>query len=183
MGSQKYDKSGIPTTTPSTWISAQASYICNRLMLMKYILFSLLSLWLITGCAMKKENDTNPGNDKQEFVVPLAKLGYSDTKPEDMLPVSIVALRIKGSIMEVDIEYTGGCETSNFQLEGSDVISKSMPPIRNIRLVRTGPVDACKKLVMETLQFDIRPLAYTAEKGSQIYLLADKHPKILYTFE
>jgi hypothetical protein len=150
---------------------------------MKTRLFPLLCLWLIAGCAMKKENQSNAGSDKQEFVAPPAKLGYSDTKPEDMLPVTIVAMSINGSIMELDIEYTGGCEKSTFQLEGSDVISKSMPPIRSIRLLRTGPADACKKLVMETLQFDIRPLAYQAERGSQIYLQAEKKEKILYTFE
>lgn len=148
---------------------------------MKTIILSLLSLWLIAGCAMKKENKSTP--ERQELVIPLAKLGYSETPESELLPVTITALRMKGNILELDIQYTGGCEKSSFALEGSDVISKSMPPIRSIRLLRTGPADACKKLVMETLQFDVRPLAYQPEKGSQIYLQAPKLEKLLFTYE
>ncbi|MCX8485935.1 MAG: hypothetical protein ORN53_01925, partial [Crocinitomicaceae bacterium] len=76
----------------------------------------------------------------------------------------------------------------DFDLTGSANISKSLPPIRSIRLdVKKIPVkkgDNPVAMLEQTLVFDITELAYKQESGSQIYLqIEGAKERILYTFK
>ena len=78
--------------------------------------------------------------------------------------------------------------TSDFALSGSPNISKSLPPIRSIRLAVTKiPVkkgDSSVAMFEQTLVFDIRELAYKQEVGSEIYLQFEgAKERYLYTYK
>lgn len=97
-----------------------------------------------------------------------AGLGKSATG----LPFQILDAEIKGNTLVLAISYEGGCGFHDFQLIGSEAISKSLPPIRSVSLLHTlaSTEEKCKATVNTTLKFDIKKLAYKQEKGSEIYL-------------
>ena len=67
---------------------------------------------------------------------------------------------------------------------GDLLLSKSLPPIRSVKLIHYGNNDACKKLIMENLVIDISDLAYKKEDGSEIYLSINGWTeKIHYVFK
>lgn len=98
-----------------------------------------------------------------------AVLGYSKIQMDSLQPLTINSASIEGNILNVTVQYSGGCEKHSFRLEGSEAISKSLPPIRSIRIVHTGKKDNCKALVIKNLQFDLSELAYKKEEGNEIY--------------
>jgi hypothetical protein len=84
----------------------------------------------------------------------------------------------------MSISYTGGCATHTFDLVGSEMISKSLPPIRSINLIHNANDEACKREMFDTLYFDITNLAYKKELGSVIKLnLAGWKEQLIYTYQ
>jgi hypothetical protein len=76
----------------------------------------------------------------------------------------------------------------DFDLTGSPSISKSLPPIRTMRLdVKKIPLkkgDSAVVMMEQTLVFDITEFAYKQEVGSEIYLQFEgAKERILYTYK
>ena len=62
------------------------------------------------------------------------------------------------------------------------MISKSLPPIRNVKLVHTTE-DLCREFIERDLIIDITPFAYSQKPGSEIKLNIEGYGQILYTFQ
>lgn len=106
------------------------------------------------------------------------------TFPEKNDPMNIQSAKIEGNNLILEVSYGGGCEEHDFSLVGSQMISKSLPPIRSVKLIHDAHGDKCKALIMKTLTFDISNMAYKQEKGSEIMLKIDGLKENLkYTFE
>ena len=104
--------------------------------------------------------------------------------PEHSDALTIESATIKGNILTIEVTYGGGCQEHEFQLIGSEMIAKSMPPIRSIKLIHKANQDNCRAIVSQTLKFDIRKLAYKQEAGSEIYLNLDAYnERLVYVFE
>ncbi len=150
----------------------------SKILSMKYLL--ILSLVLFTlGCKTAKQSaNQTPEISRLKITAALGEINA----PSD--PIEITAVRIEGNTMFIDMNYTGGCEEHTFSVVGSEMISKSLPPIRSVQLIHSAKGDQCKKLVEETLIVDISKLAYKQENGSMIFLLVnDLKNRIEYTFE
>jgi hypothetical protein len=153
--------------------------------IMKTILIVCLTIAAF-GCKSTKNvaSAENPSKDtvqKNENVVIAASIGRIDQASD---PISISDVRIEGNKMLIDVSYGGGCAEHQFQVIGSPMISKSLPPIRSIQLVHVANGDKCKMNVMKTLEVDLKELSYKQEAGSKIYLtLGGWSQQIEYTFE
>jgi hypothetical protein len=146
---------------------------------MKSLLIFSIAL-LIFSCKSHK-NAKNSTIETNSETMLKATIGDIET-PSDL--IQITGVTISGNIMSIDVNYSGGCEEHNFQLIGSVNISKSLPPIRSVKLVHNANGDACRKLEERTLVFDISDLTYKQEAGSVIYLTLDGwKDRIEYTFE
>ena len=146
---------------------------------MKIIL--IFSLILATaGCRTQKNlSKDNDANCTSNMII--ATIGEINVKSD---PHTISAIRVSGNKLFINITYSGGCEKHEFQVKGSPMIAKSLPPIRAIQLVHHSNGDACKKLIEQTLEVDISALAYKQEAGSKIFLTLDGwKERIEYTFE
>jgi len=138
---------------------------------MKTILFSL-SLLALLSCGTKKIAGDGTGQTiemKTEKKL-IATIGKAETNTN---PFKITGASIDGNKLIVSISYSGGCKEHTFNLVGSEAISKSLPPLRSIQLIHTGEQDLCKAMIMKTLEFDIKNLAYKQEAGSEIVLNLD----------
>jgi hypothetical protein len=102
--------------------------------------------------------------------MPLAEIGDLNT---ESAAVDIQSAEIKGSTMQLVISYSGGCAEHSFRLIGSPVLTKSLPPQRAVKLIHTNNDDQCKKMITDTLFFDISPLANNASKDKTVVLNLD----------
>ncbi|MEN9999508.1 MAG: hypothetical protein RI922_2498 [Bacteroidota bacterium] len=152
---------------------------------MKTILIVCLTI-VAFGCKSTKHvaSAENPSKDtvqKNENVVIAASIGRIDQASD---PISISDVRIDGNKMLIDVSYGGGCEEHQFQVIGSPLISKSLPPIRSIQLVHAANGDKCKMNVIKTLEVELKELAFKQEAGSKIYLtLGGWNQQIQYLYE
>jgi hypothetical protein len=104
----------------------------------------------------------------------------NDTTLSD--PFEIQEATITGNKLLLKISYAGGCQEHSFQLVGAPQISKSLPPIRSIRLIHDGNQDACKAKIIKDIEIDISELCYKNETNSSIYLqLQGWKENLLYT--
>lgn len=149
-------------------------------------IFSLILLAGLFACGASKIKGDGSGQTietkKMQKGEP-AILGYSKIEADSLLPLTIDSAYISGNNLMVTVKYGGGCEKHDFRLEGQTAISKSLPPIRSIRVVHTGKKDMCKALIIKNLQFDLTELAYTKEEGSQIKLSLEGYKEqLMYTY-
>lgn len=150
---------------------------------MKAILLLILVV-SFTGCAnLKNAKNVNQTSDNQSTDPKPLKAILGDNS-QSSLPVTIKNVSLNANVLKIDIEYTGGCKTHQFNLIGSQMISKSLPPIRAINLIHTADNEECKQLINETLQFDLKDLAYKQEPGNVIKLnLEGWKEQIIYTYQ
>ena len=86
---------------------------------------------------------------------------------------TILSAEIKGSTIQLIISYSGGCAAHSFRLIGSPFLTKSLPPQRTLKLIHTNNGDQCKKMITDTLMFDVTPLANNASKYKAVVLNLD----------
>jgi len=94
-------------------------------------------------------------------------------------PINIVEAKIEGNELVLKVGYSGGCQEHTFDLVGSSFISKSLPPIRNFKLIHNSNGDKCKMMVSKEIKFDISEFSYTKSEGSIIYLQSDQVKEML----
>lgn len=149
------------------------------------ILASLFIVSLLSACGTKKHASEESGDTipkmKMEVVTVKAKIKELGGKSD---PFTITAVEVRGNLLLVDIEYSGGCEVHTFEVNGSPMIAKSLPPIRSIEILHEANLDSCRELKEVKLEIDVRDLAYKQEKGSEIYFTLEGYKdKILYVYE
>ncbi len=148
-----------------------------------YILFTAALILFSCSNAKKMsqnlENNTNLVNSSD---IKIAILGDNN---QNSISTTINNVILKDNTLEISINYTGGCAKHEFELVGSEMISKSLPPIRSINLIhKTLDEESCKRIMFDTLYFDITNLAYQKTSGSVIKLnLADWKEQLVYTFK
>jgi hypothetical protein len=144
------------------------------------ILFSLAII--LFGCASsKKISDMNNENPIYSKAPRFATLGDNT---QNSSPTTIYDVKLTGNTLMLSIGYTGGCAKHTFDLVGSEMISKSLPPIRSINLIHNANDEACKREMFDTLYFDITNLAYKKEAASVIKLnLAGWKEQLIYTYQ
>lgn len=86
--------------------------------------------------------------------------------------VNIQSVLIKGNLMTIHVNYSGGCEEHEFKLVGSKIITKTMPVKRGITLYHDNKGDSCRELVDEILVFDISALGIDKQ---EVVLMLDGH--------
>jgi hypothetical protein len=150
---------------------------------MKTILF-LVALVSFTACAnLKNAKNVSQTSDNQTINPKPTKAVLGDNS-QSSAPTTIKAVSLTANILKIEIEYTGGCKTHQFNLVGSQMISKSLPPIRAINLIHASDNEECKQLINDTLYFDLKDLAYKQEAGSVIKLnLEGWKEQIIYTYQ
>lgn len=140
------------------------------------------SITLLVGCGNKKL--VNDGEGQKLKTTKIEDVGKLGEFPQESTPITIEKAEIVGNELLLEVSYGGGCQEHEFKLIGSEMISKSLPPIRTIKLIHNGNNDLCKALIMQTLKYDISAFAYKQEKGSEIILRLDgvKEP-LRYIFQ
>lgn len=83
-----------------------------------------------------------------------------DSRPEDWHDDALTLRRysLEGHILELDVEYSGGCQEHDLDLVAWGGFLESDPVQVKVLLSHDGHDDACEALVMRTLRFYLVPL-------------------------
>jgi hypothetical protein len=121
---------------------------------MKRLLILSIVVVLVSSCNLFKGGENN-----KEEVMPVAKIDdFNKYRENDNY--SIVNAFVEGDILNLDVTYNGGCKAHNFELIGSNMVAKSLPPQRNVLLVHHANGDDCRELMGERIKFNIQNLAF-----------------------
>ena len=88
--------------------------------------------------------------------------------------VRILDSKIIGDILQIKIEYSGGCEKHDFNLIFNGVWKRSLPPKITLFLEHNYEHEKCKSLVSKIIEFDIKKLK---EKNNEVYINLVGYPK------
>ena len=130
---------------------------------MKNYLLILSVLILAISCGNSKRAQKKAMKNNQPVVLTNDFVSYARLNAD----VNIVNASIIDSTLTLNVSFNGGCEKHSFELIGSKMIQKSMPPIRNIMLIHHSNNDSCRELVEQELKFNISEFQYP---GSVIML-------------
>ena len=98
--------------------------------------------------------------------------------------ISINSVVVSGNTLILNVTYSGGCKEHSFDMVGSQMVAKSLPPIRQIRLIHKNNGDHCRSIVSKTIIVDLRKMADVQVTGSEIILnLQGWNGRINYTFQ
>lgn len=83
-----------------------------------------------------------------------------DSRPEDWQhdPLTLRRYSLEGHVLELDVEYGGGCKEHDLDLVAWGGFLESFPVQVNVLLSHDGHDDACEALIMRTLRFYLVPL-------------------------
>jgi hypothetical protein len=130
------------------------------------VLICLFLFTLTVACGTAREKN----HKKENSSIQSAELVDNIQDFREGAAVTILAVRLVENSMELDVEYSGGCETHSFRLLGSTMVLKSLPPQRGVMLFHENNGDNCRSIEQRTLKFDISALAYP---GGEVILKLD----------
>lgn len=73
-------------------------------------------------------------------------------------PLRLIDANVVGDTLAIQISYSGGCRTHEFELLDTGIATKSIPPQHLLRLVHVLSDDPCEALVTKMLFYDLLPL-------------------------
>ena len=106
---------------------------------------------------------------------------------EDSEEYKIESAEIKDNLLTLNVTFECGCNPHQFSFVGSEMIAKSLPPIRSVKLtlkkVNGKEAKPCTEKSSQVIDIDISSMAYQQIPGNEIYLnIAGHSERLLYTF-
>lgn len=111
--------------------------------------------------SVTKEEITKVEDTLQEEVKPI---NIVRTLPPELDPFTVTDLQVKGSILAVTVQYSGGSKQHHFNLYTNMMMMKSMPPKLNVFLQHDSNGDRAEGLISKTLLFDLSAINQHYEK-------------------
>lgn len=132
-----------------------------RIALMILLCFPLFSFSCKNKKAIAKKDIAQVEETLQEEIRPI---NIVRTLPPDLDPFNVTDLEVRGSVLAVTVEYSGGNSDHQFDLYTNMMIMKSMPPKLNVFLQHNAHGDMAEGLISKTLLFDVSTLNQHYEK-------------------
>jgi hypothetical protein len=132
-------------------------------------------LFILNSCFLNKKSNLNQTNETETSKVdskeqyPQAIIGDLPTSSD---PFKLLSVEFDRNYIIFEISYIGGCGLHDFKLFGSPELSKSSPPIRQLKIYHNKNGDQCKSIVTEKFKFAISILSVNYSSDEiKLYLL------------
>lgn len=137
----------------------------------------VLVIFAATSCKTVKfiapiVKDEEPKKDSLVILPIVLDTGNVFTESD---PFLLIGATLTGKILEIEVEYSGGCGGDTWTLAWNGMLMKSLPPKANIYL-HLKDEDACRTQVRKKLYFDISSI-YSKEV---VLLLKDFRGELTY---
>ena len=140
----------------------------KSLILLSFIFFTLISC---------KDNSLNSNQSDCDQKIIINNSLYKNS-PNDIF--EFINVEIENNCIIILIEYGGGCGEVEFKLIDSEIVAKSNPPQRDIRLSFKDD-DDCEALIRKEITFDLTPIQIVGT--NKVYLnILNWDKGILYTY-
>ena len=140
---------------------------------------------LISISACDGEEEVSPvENEDYPKVILLEDLSDVDTGDA----YEIYSAAMDGNILELCIEFSGGCENHVFEMFAEEMFAESYPVQTWAKIRHDDSGDSCEALVHDCINFDLEPLEsayidyYQSSEGTIIIHLEGFEDPIEYTF-
>ncbi|MBN4062530.1 hypothetical protein JYU20_04960, partial [Bacteroidales bacterium AH-315-I05] len=77
--------------------------------------------------------------------------------------INIDTATTKGDTLFLKVSYSGGCKEHKFKLYWNGGYMKSMPPQAKLYLFHNNNGDVCRRLIKETIKFNVSPIQYQGQ--------------------
>ena len=124
---------------------------------LKKIMFLSLLIFLVFGC---EEEASEPltserikiivGQETYDDVSNKLTVGQSTSDAFEINNVDIV-----GDLLQIDISYSGGCETHSFEMLWPENVDQIYPPVIPVILNHNSNNDLCEAFINEVLQVNL----------------------------
>lgn len=81
---------------------------------------------------------------------------------------NVDSLAIKGDVLSIFVNYSGGCKDHSFDLYSNGMYAKSLPPKLTLFLKHTDNDDGCRSLISQELKFNISAVKYTSSLSLKV---------------
>ena len=76
--------------------------------------------------------------------------------PQSSAPYELLRMTIEQDVLCATVQYSGGCKSHVFELVENGPLVRSMPPKQPLALIHDARGDACRQVVVESVEFDLR---------------------------
>ena len=133
---------------------------------MKNLILILITSSIFAACDQAKR--INKEENKTVINKGIIVTNFNNYRENALTNISDIQLN--KNILTIKVSYSGGCKEHEFSLLGSSILTKSLPPKRNILLFHKNNNDNCRELITENLMFDISEFSYADGKEIQLML-------------
>ena len=149
----------------------------------KTFLMAFILLAAFSSCKTKKNTERIQYHPIPRLLV-ISEIGNISEKSEEY---TIESAEIKDNLLTLKVNFECGCNPHQFSFVGSEMVAKSLPPIRSVKLilkkVNGEGTKPCKEMSTQIIDVEISTMAYQQIPGNEIYLnIAGVSERILYTF-
>ena len=95
----------------------------------------------------------------------------------------VLEMTSTNDILNLIVEYSGGCEEHDFTAYFSGGWGKSLPPQAAISFEHLNPhKDNCRSIVKDTLKFNLKPLQYSGSEQVVVKWVIDPEKQVIYKY-
>jgi len=127
--------------------------------MVKEIIMASVLMFSIS-CANSKRADKKAMKE----ILPVVLTNDFSSYARNSSDTQIINTFLSDSILTLNISYSGGCETHSFELIGSKMIQKSLPPVRGIMLIHHANNDDCRELIKQELRFNVSKFKFEEDR-------------------
>ncbi|MBC7865351.1 MAG: hypothetical protein IAF38_20415 [Bacteroidia bacterium] len=120
-------------------------------------ILTLCGVLSLLCCKTKKVS----GGEKEEFFPVYSNATYVIPQRH---PVHIDSAFVEGNILNLKVNYSGGCKKHFFQLNTDGVFAGTLPPLLPLFLDDTVKTDNCREFKEELIKFDVSKLKHPTQK-------------------
>ena len=117
--------------------------------------------------------------DPNAFPKVIVDPSYDRTQAVD--PFNVEKMYMTDSILNIEINYSGGCKEHDFALYSDGNYSKSLPPQMTLHLAHDNHDDHCRSIEKKTLSFNIDAIKYK-KHGELILRLNRTKETVRFTY-
>lgn len=142
---------------------------------MRFLIIIFIAISLV-GCKSKKNTvaDKNTTGKNETVVsesITKVILDPNFDNSRENASFDILEASISGDILTLTVSYGGGCQEHQFNAYFNGIYMKSLPPKATIYIEHINNGDNCRKIVEETLRFDLSAVKYPGHSSEYTVML------------
>ena len=122
-----------------------------------------------------------PSKPSTQTAFPKVSIDESFVPDKTKSAVRVKDLSIKDSVLTFVVRYGGGCKEHSFELLSRNNYTKDTPPSLFLFLQHYHQEDLCKKILYDTLSFDVSNIKFPDTK-EVVLKLSNCSESILYKY-